>query len=152
MTPSNTEEKTWCLSNFTIVKPKKTITKTREVFNALKNLDCKGPKLNRDIFDILLLFQCFPVALLHDIAGMYLRIRMSVSSRPFHCFLWRKIDQSRPPDVYEFSYLMSLSSTICFLEACKGKPRAVSEAAKTILKSAYTDDSMDPSPSTDECI
>jgi len=60
--PSKTEEKAWYFPHFAIVRPEKTITKTRVVFDASAKLDglslngviCQGPKLQRDIFDILL--------------------------------------------------------------------------------------------------
>jgi len=54
VTPSKTEEKAWC--------PEKTTTKTRVVFDTSAKLDglslndviCQGPKLQTDIFDVLL--------------------------------------------------------------------------------------------------
>ena len=118
MTPSKTEEKAWYLPHFAIVRPEKTTTKTRVVFDAsakfnglsLNDVICQGPKLQRDIFDVLIRFRRFPVALVCDIADLYLRIGISPSSRPFHHFLWRDIDQSRPPDVYS-SIALSLGLT-----------------------------------------
>ena len=91
VTPSETEEKTWYLPHFAIVSPEKSTTKTRVVFDAsakfnglsLNDVICQGPKLQRDIFDVLLRFRRFPVALVCDIAEMYLRIGLSPSSRPF---------------------------------------------------------------------
>jgi len=100
VTPSKTEEKAWYLPHFAIVRPEKTTTKTRVVFDAcakfngllLNNVICQGPKLQRDIFHVLLRFRRFPVALVCDIAEMYLRIGISCSGRPFHRFLWRHVD------------------------------------------------------------
>ena len=101
MTPSKTEEKAWYLPHFAIVRPEKTTTKTRVVFEAsakfnglsLNDVICQGPKPQRDIFDVLIRFRRFPVTLVCDIAEMYLRIGISPSSRPFHRFLWRDLDQ-----------------------------------------------------------
>ena len=94
VTPSETEE-AWYLPHYAIVRPEKSTTKTRVVFDASAKFDglslndviCQGPKLQRDIFDVLLCFCRFPVALVCDIAEMYLRIGLSPSSRPFHRFL-----------------------------------------------------------------
>ena len=90
VSPSKTEEKTWYLPHFEIVRPEKTTTKTRVVFDAsakfngqsLNDIICQGPKLQRDIFDVLICFRRFPVALACDIAEMYLRIGIPSSSRP----------------------------------------------------------------------
>ena len=166
MTPSKTEEKAWYLPHFAIVRPEKTTTKTRVVFDAsakfnglsLNDVICQGPKLQRDIFDVLIRFRRFPVALVCDIAEMYLRIGISPSSRPFHRFLWREVDQSRPPDVYQFN------SLVFGVNSCPYQAQFVSQkharenkehyprAAETILESTYMDDSMDSSPSEEECI
>ena len=109
VTPSKTEEKAWYLPHFAIVRPE--TTKTRVVFDAsakfnglsLNDVICQGPKLQRDIFDVMIRFS---VALVCDIAEMYLRIGISPLSRPFHRFLFRNIDQSRAPDVYQFNSLV----------------------------------------------
>ena len=93
VTPSKTEEKAWYLPNFAIVRPE--TTKTRVVFDAsakfnglsLNDVICQGPKLQRDIFDVMIRFRRFPVTLVCDIAEMYLRIGISPSSTPFHRFL-----------------------------------------------------------------
>ena len=145
MTPSETEKKAWYLPHFSIARPEKSTTKTRVVFDAcakfnglsLNDVVCQGPKLQRDIFDVLLRFRRFPVALVCDIAEMYLRIGLSPSSRPFHRFLWRDIDPSRPPEVYQFNSLVfgvnSCPSSICFPEACRGKSRALPESCRNNL-------------------
>ena len=96
---------------------------------------------------MLLRFRRFPVALVCDIAEMYLSIGLSPSSRPFHRFLWRDIDQSRPPDVYEFS------SLVFGVNSYPYQAQFVSQrAAETILGFTYMDDSMDSSPSEEECV
>ena len=166
VTPSKTEEKAWYLPHFAIVRPEKTTTKTRVVFDAsakfnglsLNDIICQGPKLQRDIFDVLIRFRRFPVALVCDIAEMYLRIGISPSSRPFHRFLWRYVDQSRPPDVYQFNSLV-FGVNSCPYQAqfvsqkhAKENKERYPRAAETILESTYMDDSMDSSPSEKECI
>ena len=37
-----------------------------------------------------------------DIEEMYRRIGITESDKPYHRFLWRKMDESRSPEVYEF--------------------------------------------------
>ena len=89
---------------------------------------------------------------------MYLRIGISPSSKPFHRFLWRDVGQSRPPDVYQFN------SLLFGVNSCPYQAEFVSEkhagenkeqyprAAETILESTYMNDSVDSSPSEEECI
>ena len=66
----------------------------------------QGSKLQRDLFDVLLRFRRFPVAVVYDIAEMYLRIRISPEDKTYHKFLWRGINQNRTPDVYEFDRIV----------------------------------------------
>ena len=70
----------WFLPHFPIVKPDRTTTKMRIVFDAsaqyqgvsLNHAICPGPKLQRDLFHVLLRFRKNPVDLVCDIAKMYL--------------------------------------------------------------------------------
>ena len=70
------------LPHFPVIRPEKDTTKTRIVFDAsatcedisLNDVIHQGPKLQRDLFDVLLQFRRFPVAIVCDIAEMYLRI------------------------------------------------------------------------------
>ena len=73
------------LPHFPVIRPDKDTSKIRIVFDAsakchgtsLKDTIHQGPKLQQDLFDILLRFRRFPMALLCDIAEMYLRIGIS---------------------------------------------------------------------------
>ena len=66
--------------HFPVVPPDKSRTKARIVFNGAARYDGKslndviqpGPKLQQDLVDVL--FRRYPVALVCDIAEMYLRI------------------------------------------------------------------------------
>ena len=65
--------------------PEKTTNKTHMVFDAsakcigvsLNNVIYQGPKFQRDVFDVLLRFRRFLVALACEIAEMFLRIGWS---------------------------------------------------------------------------
>ena len=69
---------------------------------SLNNAIYKGPKFHRDRFDILLRFRRFPVAMVCDIAEMYLGIGLSNDDKPYHPFLGRGINRNQAPDIYEF--------------------------------------------------
>ena len=89
----------WYLPHFPILRPDKDTTKTRIVFDASAKYDgvtvslndaiYQGPKLQRNLFDVLLRFRRQPVAVVCDIAEMYLRIGIAVKDKPYHRFLWR---------------------------------------------------------------
>ncbi|XP_070556535.1 uncharacterized protein [Ptychodera flava] len=100
----------WYLPHFAVVRPDRTTTKTRIVYDAsakyediaLNDIIHQGPKLQRDLFDVLLRFRKNPVALVSDISEMYLNIQIAPEDRPYFRFLWRELQTDKPPDVYEF--------------------------------------------------
>ena len=104
---SNSE---WFLPLFPVMRPDKDTTKTRIVFDAAAEVEgvslndkiYQDPKLHRDLFDVLLQFRRYPIAVVCDIKEMYLCIRITQSDKSQHRFLWREMDESRSPDVYEF--------------------------------------------------
>ena len=159
-------EKSWYLPHFAIVRPGRETTKTRIVFDAsakcngvsLNDAICQGPKLQRDLVDVLLRFRRFPVALVCDIAEMYLRIGISPVDRQFHKFLWRDLDQSKKPEVYQFNSLVFGVNSCPFQaqfvaqEHARKRESDFPRAAETVLESTYMDDSMDSAVNEAECI
>ena len=89
------------------------------------------------------------IAIACDISEMYLRIQLYPSDRPFHRFLWRDLESSKPPDVYEFNSLVFGVNASPFLAQYVSQFHANlfkhshPRASETILKSTYMDDSMD---------
>ena len=114
------------------MRPDRTTTKTRIVFFSsaryqgvsLNDVICQGPKLQRDLFHVLLRFRKNPVALACDIAEMYrdiaemYRVVFGVNSSPF---LAQFVTQQHA-ETHRTEYPL---------------------AAETALKSTYMDDSMD---------
>ena len=120
----------WCA----VVGPEKETTKVRIVFDGSatcegKSLNTKalpGPKLQSDITDILIKFRKEPVALVGDISQMYHQLVLRPEDRPLHRFLWRNLDSSKEPEVYEFLHFIF------------GYPLA----AAAVKKNCYMDDLM----------
>ena len=100
----------WLLPLFPIVRPDKTTTKTRIVFDAsaeflgksLNGAALPGPKLRADIFNILIRFRKELVALAGDVSQICHQIALLREDRPLHRFLWRDLDTSKQPEVYAF--------------------------------------------------
>ena len=54
--------------------------------SALNDVIYQGPKLQNDLFNVLLQFRRYPVALICDIAEMYLRVKLHRKDRSYHHF------------------------------------------------------------------
>jgi len=80
---------------------------------------------------------------------MYLQVEIAAKDRRFSRFLWRNLEIDRPPDVYEFSRVVFGVNCSPFLAQFVAQNHAKKlsaefpEAAETVLKSTYMDDSMD---------
>ena len=73
-------DQVWYLPHFPVLRPDKSTTKTHVVFDAsakfndmsLNDIVPQGPKLQNELFEVLLRFRCDPLALMCDIKEMYL--------------------------------------------------------------------------------
>ena len=105
-----TPECQWLLPHFPIVRPEKATSKVRIVFDGSAPFEGKslntealtGPKLQSDVFDILVKFSKEWVALVGDISQMYHQLVLLPEDRPMHRFLWRNMEINKEPEVYEF--------------------------------------------------
>ena len=107
---------------------------------------------------MLLHFRRYPIAVVCDIAEMYLRIELSPEDRSLHRFLWRNLASDEKPCEYEFNWLVFGVNASPFLAQFVSQHHArifediYPRAAETILKSTYMDDSMDSVMSESEGI
>ena len=62
--------------------------------------------MQQDVFDVLLRFCSNPIALVADLREMFSQVTMAKQDRPYHRFLYRGLDVSRPPEVYGAMILM----------------------------------------------
>ena len=151
----NRNKSKWLLPHFPVIKPDKETTKTRIVFDAsvkcigvsLNDVINQGQKLQQDMFDALLRFRRYPVAVVCDIVEMYLRIGIALEDKQYHRFLWRGIEQDRSPEVYEFDRVVFGSppflAPFVLQHHAKKHQSDYDRAAETILKATDMDDSMD---------
>ena len=154
---SNKDDKCWYLPHFPVIRTDKVTTKTRIVFDAsatykgesLNQTIDQGPKLQQQLTNVLLRFRKNPVALVCDVAEMYLRVEIAEKDRSYFRFLWRDMDKNKVPAIYEFSRVVFGVNCSPFLAqlVAQEHARQLSEqfplASDTILKSTYMDDSMD---------
>ena len=153
-------DQVWYLPHFPVLRPDKSMTKTRIVFDAsaklkgvsLNDLVLQGPKLLNDLFAVLLRLRCEPVAVMCDIKEMYLQIKLQPEDQPYHRFLWRNFEMDKEPDTFEFDCMVFGVNSSPFQahfvaqEHAKKYQSEFPLAAETILKSTYMDDSMDSVP------
>ena len=147
----------WYLPHFPVIRMDKTTTKVRIVFDCSAKTDgvslndaiCAGPKLQKDLFDVLIRFRRNPIALACDIKEMYLQVEIEERDRPYFRLLWRDLDSSREPDVYEFSRVVfgknsaPMEAQFVAQENARRHQDVYPLAAETVLKSTYMDDSLD---------
>ena len=85
------------LPHHAVFKQSSTTTKTRVVFDgsaqkqniSLNNSLMVGPKIQDDLFKILLRFRKHKIALSADVTKMYRQIALEKSSKDFHRIVWR---------------------------------------------------------------
>ncbi|XP_065190905.1 uncharacterized protein LOC135821835 [Sycon ciliatum] len=147
----------WYLPHFPVTRPDATTTKVRVVFDA--SAKCKGaslndylhpgPKLQRELPHILLRFRAKPVAIVADVAEMYLQIELSEDDQKFHRFLWRDLDASKEPVAYQYQRVVFGVNSSPFLAQMVSQKHAEQlkedfpRAAEAVLKSTFMDDTMD---------
>ena len=146
----------WYLPHFAVLSPDKETTKTRTVFDvsaatedvSLNSLLHAGPKLQRDLVEVLICFCEKPVAVVCDLSEMYLQISLEQKDRRYHRFLWRDMDYDRPPDVYEFQRVVFGVNASPFLvqyvtqQHARINAATLPLAAEAVLSSTYMDDMM----------
>ena len=116
------------------------------------------PKLQQDLVDVLLRFRRYPVALMCNIAEMYLRIGVHPPDRPYQRVLRRSLNQSEKPKILQFTCVVFRINSSPFYAQYVSQQHAKKNkneyplAAETVLCSTYMDDSMDSVKTCDEAI
>ena len=92
-------EKSYYLSHHCVFKDSSTTTKLRVVFDgsakttsgiSLNDRLMVGPKIQKDLFSILIRFRMYSVALSSDIAKMYRQVQLDVEDKDYHRLLWKE--------------------------------------------------------------
>jgi len=99
----------WYLPHFPVIREDRETTKVRIVFDSAAKCNGKslndamltGPKLQRDVLEILLRFRQKPVALVADIKEMFSQVVLAEKDRRYHRLLWRDLDVTKSVEVYE---------------------------------------------------
>ena len=152
----NDNQTSWLLPHFPVVRLSRTTTKVRIVFDAaamyqgfcLNDAIEPGPKLQLDLFDVLLRFRRFRIAVACDISEMYLQILVQPADRTYLRFLWSEDDVSEP-DIYEFNRLVFGLNVSPFAAQFVVRQHAQSLESKcslgtaAVLNATYMDDTLE---------
>ena len=144
------------LPHFPVIRPDRATTKVRIVFDAsaiyqgrsLNTETLTGPKLQSNIFDILVRFRKKLVALAGDVSQMYHQLALQPDDRPFHRFLWLDLDSSRRPETYEFQRFIfggrycPYCAQYVWQQHARDHKDQYPSAAEAVLKNCYMDDLM----------
>ena len=146
----------WLLPHFPVIRPERSTTKVRIVFDASAQVKGKGlnsealpgPKLQANLVDILLKLRKELIPLVGDISQMYHQLKLREEDRPFHRFLWRDLDTRKKPEIYEFLRFVFggcyCSFCVQYVWQSHGE-RHKNEfplAAEAVKKNCYMDDLM----------
>lgn len=144
-----------------VYDPNKVSSKCRIVFDAsastitgrsLNSYLMAGPPLQLEIVNLALRFRARPIALVGDIAKMFLNIDMHPSCRDYLRFLWREPGDATSTKIYRFTTLIfgatdsPFQAITCLQKLVQSKlaDPLISEvdrkACRVILRDTYVDD------------
>lgn len=138
--------------------------KNRVVFNCsfefeghnLNKYLLPGPALGPSLLGVLLRFREHPVAISGDIKGMFHQVRLLPEDRHILRFIWRDLDRSRPPDIYEWQVLPfgTTCSPCCAIYAIQrhvmDNTSPDDDVRTTVERNFYVDNCLKSLPSPQE--
>ena len=109
----------------------------------------KGPDLLNSLFGVILRFRENEVAVSGDISKMYHRVLIPEEDQHVHRFLWRDLENSRPPDTYVKTVLTfgdkpaPAMAQIALRKTAKEGETEHQRASSAIKDNSYMDDICD---------
>ena len=154
--PEEVHKTGWYLPHFGVVKEERSTTKVRVVYDgaatyegrSLNDEMLSGPKLQKDLVDILLKFRNGKIALVGDIKEMFSQIMLRPEDFRFHRILWRDLDTDVPIRTYESVRLPFGDRASPFLAQHVIRTHALRNqesypvAAEVCLSNLYMDDAL----------
>ncbi|CAB3998608.1 Hypothetical predicted protein [Paramuricea clavata] len=166
------EVKSWTgpvfyISHLAVVNPHSNSTPVRIVFNSsqthkgvsLNACLAKGPdSYMNNLVGILLRWREERVALIGDIRKMFNSVYLKALEQHCHRFLWRDLQQHRPPDIYVIQRVnmgdtpAPAISTEAFYKTAELYREVSPQAANLLKHSSYVDDLIDSRPSKPDAL
>ena len=160
-----TDRTVWYLPHHPVVRPEKSTTKVRIVFDgsakgpegvSLNDTLLAGPALHPDALAVLLRFRRHKVAIVADIEKMFLCQKMNAIDQDAQRFLWRNLNSDEPPSVYKLttvtfgltcSPFSSIQTVMKHMDTQKEK---YPKATKEIQENLFVDDILSGDDSVEE--
>jgi len=107
-----------------------------------------GPQLGPSLLGVLLRFRQCPVAISGDIKSMFHQVRLLPEDRSLLRFLWRNMQSTNPPDIYEWQVLPfgTVCSPCCATYALQrhvhDHQEGYEDIASSVLQSFYVDNCL----------
>ncbi|XP_043867339.1 uncharacterized protein LOC122757838 [Drosophila mojavensis] len=149
-----------------VIRPNSLTTKLRVVFDAsakttnglsLNDVMLVGPKIQKDIFDILIKWRQWKYVMTADIEKMYRQIKVAKADQEYQYILWRD-DPKMPIKEYKLTTVTYGTSAAPFLavrclqelanQHCQGN----NQLMRTIKEDFYMDDLITGGDSIEDCI
>lgn len=111
-----------------------------------------GPQLGPSLLGVLLRFRQCPVAISGDIKSMFHQVRLLPEDRSLLRFLWRNMQSTNPPDIYEWQVLPfgTVCSPCCATYALQrhvhDHQEGYEDIASSVLQSFYVDNCLESFP------
>ena len=151
------------LPHHCVHKPDSTTTKLRVVFDASARTtsghslnDCLlvGPKLQDDLFNILVRFRFFKIAMSADISKMYRQVELNRPDRDFHRILWRS-NSMQPVQTLRMTRVTYGNAAASYhsiraLTECANQPNVSNDVQEAIRRDFYVDDILTGAPSVEQ--
>ncbi|XP_053964222.1 uncharacterized protein LOC128867152 [Anastrepha ludens] len=154
VTKNNLRYCKYFLPHHCVLKEESTTTKLRVVFDgsavsssgySLNDLLMTGPTIQPKLFNTLLRFRTFPIALTGDICKMYRCVRVSEPDSYLQCILWRDSPQ-QPVNVFKLDTVTYGTRPASFLSIRSMHQLAIDEqtvypiGSKILKRDFYVDD------------
>ena len=158
-----TTSRTWYLPHHAVLNPNKP-GKVRVVFDAASKYDkvslndnlLTGPDLLNNLVGILLRFRSGKIGIMADVEQMFHQVGVCEEDRDSLRFLWRDLDEARPPDEYQMTVHVfgAVDSPCCANYALQRTALDQSknfneEAVRAVLRNFYMDDLLSSKPNSD---
>lgn len=148
------DQEKFYLPHHPVMKESSLTTKLRVVFNASQksksgiSLNEKlliGPKIQDDLFDILIRWRKHKIVFIADVEKMYRQVKLIENHRDYQRFLWRfskkdTISEYRITTVIDGTASAQFLATRALRQLAVDSSTQYPEAAETILKDFYVDD------------
>src|SRR5277367_5964549 len=162
----NETGKVWYLPHFGVVNANKTERKLRLVFDAAAKTEGRslndhlltGPDMLSSLQGVLFKFRQWRIGFVGDIKEMFHRIEIRPEDRCAQRFLWRDLDSTREPRIYEMTAMIFGASSSPFTAQYIKNKNAdrfqdqEPEAVRAIKEKHYVDDYLDSCNSETEAI